>query len=59
VHGFFAKFLNCKPIVVTSTPLHNVVQGEEEGMRQYMAQFVKATLNILNLHPTVAMHALL
>ena len=35
------------------------MQGEEESMRQYMAQFSKATLNIPDLHQTVAMDALL
>jgi len=42
-----------------SASLHNVVQGEEEGLRQYMTQFAKATSNILNLHLVAAMHALL
>ena len=42
-----------------SASLHNVVQGEEEGLRQYMTGFEKATLNIPDLHPTVAMQALL
>jgi len=40
------------------TLLHNVVQGDKESMRQYMAQFSKATSNILDLHSVVAMHAL-
>jgi len=30
---FLARFPDCKPIVVKSASLHNVVQGEEEGLR--------------------------
>jgi len=57
---FFATFADCKPIVATSTSLHNVLQGEEEeGLRQYMTWFAKETLNILELHLVVAMHVLL
>jgi len=39
--------------------LHNVMQGEAESLRQLVARFARATLNIPNLHPVVSMHALL
>jgi len=46
-------------MVATSTSLNNVVQWENESLQQYMAQFAKTSIHILNLHPTVAMHMLL
>jgi len=56
---FLAKFADYKPIIVTSTSLHNVIQVEGEDLRQYMTKFVRATLNIPDLHPAVSMHILL
>ena len=56
---FLVKFTDCKPVASTSTSLHNVVQGEAESLREFMAQFSWTTLNIPNLHPVVSMHALL
>lgn len=38
--------------------LQHVTQGKNESVRQYMARFAKVCLNIPNLHPVVAMHAL-
>jgi len=52
-------FANSKPMVVCSTLLHHIVQGDNESLRQYLARFNKAFLNILNLHPAVAMHSLM
>jgi len=36
-----------------------MTQGKNESLRQYMGHFAKACLNIPNLHPVVAMHALI
>ncbi|XP_068476509.1 uncharacterized protein [Phaseolus vulgaris] len=56
---FLARFADCKPMAATSTSLHNVVQEEAEGLRQFMVRFARATLNIPDLHPTMSVHALL
>ena len=50
---FLARFIDFNPIVATSTSLHNVVQGEGEGLRQYMTRFSQAMVNMPNLHPTM------
>jgi len=49
---FLARFTYCKLVASTLASLHNVVQGEIEGLRQFMTWFARATLNIPDLHPT-------
>jgi len=55
---FIARFIDSKPMTTVSTSLHHVSQGRNETLRQFMSRFTKACLNIPNLHPTVAMHAI-
>jgi len=45
-------------MTIVSTSLHHVSQGRNEPLRQFMSRFTKACLNIPNLHPTIAMHAI-
>jgi len=37
---FSTRFTECKPMVASSTSLHNVLEGDNESLRQYMASFV-------------------
>ena len=56
--NFIARFIDNKPITTSSASLHHVTEGKNESLRQYMARFAKACLNIPNLHPDVATRAL-
>jgi len=56
---FTARFADSKPASTSSASLQNVVQGDNESLRHYMAQFTRATLSIPDLHPAVARHSLL
>jgi len=50
---FTTQIVDSKPMITCWMVLqHNNI----EPLLQYMAQFSKATLNILNFHPTMAMH---
>jgi len=46
-------------MVTALVSLHNVVQGDAETLRKYMAQFVEAFIHIPNLKPLVVVHTLL
>jgi len=56
---FMARFADNKPTTASSASLQHVTQGDFESLRQYMTRFTKATLAIHDLHPAMAMHALL
>ena len=56
---FMAKFANSKPTSASLASFQHVVQRDNKSLRQYMAQFTKATLSILDLDPAVTIHAFL
>jgi len=55
---FITRFIDSKPMATSSASFQHVTQGKHESLRQNMARFVKACLNIPNLHLVVAMYAL-
>ena len=56
---FGIQFATSKPYHLTSLALVNIRQEKRESLREFMEQFGKISLNILNLNPEVAMQHLI